>query len=859
MDTDTKPADIEPTYYPEPLSRKDILPLTLATIAMGFPLARMLLPPFVKPGLLMPLGLLILWFVWRLTQPRRLVQTPLGIPLLINAIALVLTTAFSNITGETVMPLLFHWGAAMGVMLFLTIDMLAHGVRPRIITYAVLITISIALVYSAGNMLLWWGSWLQVWQPGEVFFPVSFRRDIIETQPNQAAMIINTGLPLVIIALWQARNRWQRLLWATWIFFAVIMLFTTSSRGGWVATIAISGTILLPLLWFLFRQRRWKSIWRTLAMSGGYVLLFVMLFLSNYRNVHKLHAGRVVFTSSPDPASSVDINQAVQGLSHSSGRDTFWRIAQQLFEQHPIFGVGPAGYSVEYYKLLPDIGYLPPHAHSIYYAFLSETGIVGSLALAMLIGTTVWVWWKGWSKLPPLSDKWLLMLGTAAAGAGLAAHGLVDIPTRQVGGTIIYLLAAGLGVAGVWRLAGNHAPTAAGDGESGTGKTGKRFHMPHPLHAVLVIAAVCAWGVAIAVSVFKPSVSPDAVAVSPQLEAIQREAAQAVMLGEYEQDLYANIPTSILPGDAENVAEMQATIVRQQAAVLAWQAMDDPSRLPTALQAQQAIANAAATADAHATDTASSTPDAVATFNQAALLQAMGQQTEPYTLLQTLVPTATRHSAAYLLLAQQHEEQAEMGQAREVWEVALQREPMLAHSAACQQSALCPTLPLPNPLASKDAALATAWQIYQQPDADAPAALWELGYTWNSVEVWAICAMTAKQMGDTHMEERCLWASRDQARMEDHEPTRQLAIAELREAAAAQDGERVAQLVRRWITPPSVGVWVPQLTYQMLTMEDRLLAETAWEAVQLTGDAALVEQCRVYRAYVDGAFAAVDG
>lgn len=67
-------------------------------------------------------------------------------------------------------------------------------------------------------------------------------------------------------------------------------------------------------------------------------------------------------------------------LSYSN-RLKIWGASLQIFREHPIFGVSPAGFSVFYKRIHPKY---VPHSHDLFIAFLSEYGIVGESVLLLL-------------------------------------------------------------------------------------------------------------------------------------------------------------------------------------------------------------------------------------------------------------------------------------------------------------------------------------------------------------------------------------------------------------------------------------------------------------------------------------------
>jgi hypothetical protein len=247
--------------------------LALATLALGYPVARIVLPGAVQPAIFIPLLLLLVWYAWQFTRVRTLLRSPLGVPLLLCAGLLVLSSLLGIAPPPEIAANLFDWleGA---VILFLVVYLLAAGWRPQVFALALLLASSLFLLVHVAGILGWWLQWAQFWQPGMGLFPVGARLDFGSTHPNQAALLINMGMPLAIAALWYAQVFWKRVLWAGWLLAATVALFYTSSRGGWLGMTAASATMVLPLLWSAWRTRHWRRLGTVILLGGGYGVLF---------------------------------------------------------------------------------------------------------------------------------------------------------------------------------------------------------------------------------------------------------------------------------------------------------------------------------------------------------------------------------------------------------------------------------------------------------------------------------------------------------------------------------------------------------------------------------------------------------
>ncbi len=104
------------------------------------------------------------------------------------------------------------------------------------------------------------------------------------------------------------------------------------------------------------------------------------------------------------------------------GRLTLWRTAARMFAAHPLFGVGPDNFRLQY----GDVAGLPDadprtHSNSMYVEMFVGGGIVGGAAF-------LWLMWKaaGLSADTVRRSANVSGLGVAAAVAAVLIHGFVD-------------------------------------------------------------------------------------------------------------------------------------------------------------------------------------------------------------------------------------------------------------------------------------------------------------------------------------------------------------------------------------------------------------------------------------------------
>lgn len=148
-------------------------------------------------------------------------------------------------------------------------------------------------------------------------------------------------------------------------------LLLTASRGGLLA-------VLCGLLLFLIFLSN-RSRLRALAIGLATVLLVPLLLSSTL-------ASRYQFLIDPSVAAPV-ADRAVEGRLAS------WQVAEQLFYDHPLMGVGVGNFKPHYQQTALDLGLIfrgeGRSAHSLYLEVLSEQGILGLSLLLAVLGVAV--------------------------------------------------------------------------------------------------------------------------------------------------------------------------------------------------------------------------------------------------------------------------------------------------------------------------------------------------------------------------------------------------------------------------------------------------------------------------------------
>lgn len=114
-----------------------------------------------------------------------------------------------------------------------------------------------------------------------------------------------------------------------------------------------------------------------------------------------------------------------EGLSATVSRLDLWRAAFMMWQERPLFGVGPDNFRLLYGQYLGyDSWYLGNHANNLYLELLATTGLIGFLAFISFVLTLAHSFWKQYRRLKPSSN--LLVLGLGGSLLAFFVHGMLD-------------------------------------------------------------------------------------------------------------------------------------------------------------------------------------------------------------------------------------------------------------------------------------------------------------------------------------------------------------------------------------------------------------------------------------------------
>jgi len=284
-------------------------------------------------------------------------------------------------------------------LFFLVSELLARGWPGELVIKVVLWVGAIFMALCWSEFINWYSQWLMinpgVWLPG-----IPFRL----SNPNLVAVLVNVWLMMALGGLAVSQTHIARFFLGLWVLSALIVLYLTSSRGGWLGS--ATGLLCLGFLFLRTKKELCSSVWNKIKNKRALLLLLGMALLA-LLTVIALLAYR-------------QMNQP----SHGS-RDEFWAPAMQAFLSSPLLGKGPHTFISAYLQA----NHVPPYlffdyAHSIYMDLLSGNGLLGLLAFVGLMFSLVRELWRQLKQ--STGENWGLTAGALAALTAFCVHGFVD-------------------------------------------------------------------------------------------------------------------------------------------------------------------------------------------------------------------------------------------------------------------------------------------------------------------------------------------------------------------------------------------------------------------------------------------------
>ena len=200
---------------------------------------------------------------------------------------------------------------------------------------------------------------------------------------------------------------------------------------------------LIPLASVIVFNRRFHPTIRWIA-AAALLLALPALYLSYSRaSIVALVLGAILWLALLRPRTAVLIAATVavaslalapaaleerfdpdRGQNDLSERVALWKAAGEIYAEHPLLGVGPNNFPDAYTELptgpgfspyhrlqLEDEPVPPPHAHNLYLNVLAEEGVVGAIALILLLIASISVVYRGCHVRDPAGRSICIAIG----------------------------------------------------------------------------------------------------------------------------------------------------------------------------------------------------------------------------------------------------------------------------------------------------------------------------------------------------------------------------------------------------------------------------------------------------------------
>ncbi len=267
--------------------------------------------------------------------------------------------------------------------------------------------------------------------------------------PNQFAGFLEMIIPLGLCMVMMGRlSHLTKILVGYAVLVMVAGVAVTFSRGGWLVTAVV---LLATCLALLVQRDFWLK---------GLVLLTALLL-----------AG--VFFAPKALKLQERVRNAVSGQHGVDDmRFSIWWSAIRMWQEHPLWGVGPGHFDYRYDQYrLPNVQARPEYAHNDYLNTLADWGVAGTALVASAWLLLYWGIFRCWKHVRGARDdfsrkksnKQALLTGAALGLAAILVHSLVDFNLQMPANAILAVTLMAL-VTSQWRFATERYWISAGAG-----------------------------------------------------------------------------------------------------------------------------------------------------------------------------------------------------------------------------------------------------------------------------------------------------------------------------------------------------------------------------------------------------------
>ncbi len=223
------------------------------------------------------------------------------------------------------------------------------------------------LLYAAASIVPGWGTFWNWWH--DEFLVQGFRGRWlgVMADPNHDCMALVGAVPLLLYFAATGPGTWRRILGAGGAAAVLMGIVATHSRGGSL------GLLAAVLAWALMSKRKGLAFALALVAAAG-----VMLFA---------------------PRSFWQRNESISQFEEDAsvrGRLQAWQVAERIFKERPLLGVGEAAFlsAWKQYAPIDDPVEHPYVAHNLELEVLGQLGVVGLFGMLGFVACSLWSAWR---------------------------------------------------------------------------------------------------------------------------------------------------------------------------------------------------------------------------------------------------------------------------------------------------------------------------------------------------------------------------------------------------------------------------------------------------------------------------------
>jgi O-antigen ligase len=212
------------------------------------------------------------------------------------------------------------------------------------------------------------------------------------SDPNFYAQILIMLFPVALYRLWDETSIRLKALAGYTSAMILLALVFTYSRGGAVA-------LMFVLLAAFIHKKKLRYIF------VGLLIIIPMIFLAPDKFINRLTTLEQLF---PGEDSVVHIDSSFQE------RILYMTVAKEMFDDHPVLGVGVGNYAEYYPEYSSEVGSLgsayedidkPRFPHSLYLQVAAETGLVGVVLFLIVVALSLFCFGQAYYLFKVSKDK----------------------------------------------------------------------------------------------------------------------------------------------------------------------------------------------------------------------------------------------------------------------------------------------------------------------------------------------------------------------------------------------------------------------------------------------------------------------